>query len=199
MAPGKQFDEMLLKIFSYMSVEDLSLSTCNVIMRWKEMSQHSTLWKNAIFSPREEISNLEIVQYLENMPALKSYSSTRETSDIVIETLCRCCRNIQSIQLHKSHFVEVSLLQKIIHHFPHIVSLKLPVPHVVRFLKLAELIGKCQSLGSLTLVKYEDYGFEGHGPVTYKGILVPIADGCPSLQHIHLNYFDDIIFYLFLV
>jgi hypothetical protein len=193
MAPGKQFDdlpnEILLKIFSYLSIEDLSLSTYNVSMHWREVSQDNKLWKNAVFSPRKEMSDKEIVKYLENMPALKSYSATRKTTNIVTDTLCRCCRNIKSIGLHTSHNMTVSVIQKIIHHFPHIESLKVPLPSPMPLqqLKFCEVIGQCQSLRSLSLTPNP----ENELPM-YEGVLVPISDGCPSLQHIHLDYCYDI-------
>jgi hypothetical protein len=73
---GKQFDdlpnEILLKIFSYLSIENLSLSTHSVSMHWRKVSQHFQLWRNAVFNARKDITNKEIVKYLENMAALKT-------------------------------------------------------------------------------------------------------------------------------
>lgn len=192
MATGKQFDdlpnEVLLKIFSYLSIEDLSMSTHDVSIRWREVSQDNKLWKNAVFSPRKEITDKEIIKYLENMPALKSFSATRIMANIVIDTLCRSCRAIQSIELHTSHNMKVPLLQKIIHHFPHIESLKVPLPYPVLLeqLKFAELIGQCQSLRRLSLD-----GNSGHTFIR-QGVLIPIAYGCPSLQHMHLGNYGQI-------
>lgn len=190
MACGKQFDdlpnEVLLKIFTYLNIEELVVSTQNVCMRWREVSRDNKLWKNAVFNPRKEITDKKVAQYLENMPALRSYSATRRTENIVIDALCKSCRNIRSIDLHNSHKVNIALIQKIIQHYPHIESLKVPLPYPVfpeELKKFAELIGQCQSLRSLSL----DGNF-ACSVVMWEGVLIPIADGCPSLQHMHLGY-----------
>jgi hypothetical protein len=52
----------------------------------------------------------------------------------------------------------------------------------VDILKFAELIGQCQSLRSLNI--YAGFSIR---PSTYEKMLTLIADGCPSLQHIHLG------------
>jgi hypothetical protein len=112
----EQFDdlpyEILLKIFLYLSNEDLSLSTQNVSMCCRAVSQHNKLWRNAVFNPRKEITDIEIVKYLENMSALKSYSAMRETANIVIDTSCRSCRNIQGVELHTSYSMEAHFCRK---------------------------------------------------------------------------------------
>jgi F-box/leucine-rich repeat protein 2/20 len=189
MASGKQFDdlpnEVLLKIFTYLNIEELVVSTQNVCMRWREVSRDNKLWKNAVFNPRKEITDKEVAKYLESMPALRSYSATRRTGNIVIDALCKSCRNIRSIDLHYSHNMNIPLIQKIIQHFPHIESLRVPLPYhmlLEELIKFAELIGQCQSLRSLSL--------DGNAMcnVVMEGVLIPIADGCPSLQHIHLGY-----------
>jgi len=184
----KQFDdlpdEILLKIFMYLGIEELALSTYNVSMHWREVSQDNKLWRNAVFCPRRDITDKEIAKCLENMPALRSYSATRKTTNMVIDTLCRSCRNIQSIDIRTLHNIEVPLLQKIIWHFPHIESLKVPLPYPVFLeqLKFAELIGQCQSLRSLSFD-----GNSEHELLMYEGVLTPIANGCPLLQHICLG------------
>lgn len=188
MASGKKIDdlpnEILLKVFTYLSIGELAMSVQYVSERWREVSQDDKLWRNAVFSPRKDVTDEEIVKYLENMPALTSYSATRKTSNIVIDTLYECCRNVKRIDLHPSHCMTVSLMQKIVQHFPQIESLKvlLPYPVFLEQLKVAELIGRCQSLKSLSLV-----GSCQHSALVYEGVLTPIAEGCPSLQHVHLG------------
>lgn len=190
MASGKQLDdlpnEVLLKIFTYLNIEELVVSTQNVCMRWREVSRDNKLWKDAVFNPRKEITDKEVAKYLENMPALRSYSATRRSENIVIDALCKFCRNIRSIDLHNSHNMNIPLIQKIIQHFPHIESLKVPLPYPMfpeELIKFSELIGQCQSLRSLCLD-----GNSVCSVVMWEGVLIPIADGCPSLQHIHIGY-----------
>jgi hypothetical protein len=100
--------------------------------------QDDKIWRNSVFNPQKEVTDEETVKFLENMPALRSYSATPKTLNIVFDTLCECCRNVQSIDLHPSHCMIVSFMRKIIQHFLSIESLKvqlLPSPTCSEVLK----------------------------------------------------------------
>jgi hypothetical protein len=85
--------------------------------------------------------------------------------------------------------MNVPHLEKILHHFPRIESLKVPLPYPIflDYLKSAELIGQCQSLRSLSID-----GKTEHRSLMYEGVLILIADGCLSLQCIHLGNYIQI-------
>ena len=99
MAYGKHItdlpDELLLEVFSYMSIEDLAFSVQNVNKHWKDVTQDDSLWKNQVFSPEYKMSDKEIARNLVNMPALKAFCPARATNTKnIISTMCKYCRDI---------------------------------------------------------------------------------------------------------
>jgi hypothetical protein len=44
--------EMLLMIFSYLSIYDLSLSIRNVCIRWRKVSENSKIWGKLAYFPQ---------------------------------------------------------------------------------------------------------------------------------------------------
>ncbi|XP_069675571.1 F-box/LRR-repeat protein 2-like [Periplaneta americana] len=186
METGKCFDdlpnELLLHIFSYLSIEDLALSIQHVNLRWKEVSHDDKLWKNAIFEPGDTLTDEDVVQHLKNMPALRAFSATQGTKmKLLIDTLCNSCREVQRLDLHKTYMLRYPSLKKLVQNCPHLEYLSLPLPRTMSAqLQSAQLLGQCKSLTTLS--------FDGSHGYVVKGMLEPVADGCPSLQHIHLGY-----------
>ena len=139
--------------------------------------------------PSEEITIL-----LKNMPFLKSFCTTVETNlKLIIDALLKSQVQIQHFDLHKTQSLSLSSLQKLLELFPNVECLTLPLPKLLMTqLKWSLLISQCKFLVSLS---FNDC----HGYVV-KGMLHPIADGCPSLQHIYLGYCefseDDIQYFL---
>ncbi|KAJ4450514.1 hypothetical protein ANN_01941 [Periplaneta americana] len=146
-------------IHAITSIEDLALSIQHVNLRWKEVSHDDKLWKNAIFEPGDTLTDEDVVQHLKNMPALRAFSATQGTKmKLLIDTLCNSCREVQRLDLHKTYMLRTMSAQ----------------------LQSAQLLGQCKSLTTLS--------FDGSHGYVVKGMLEPVADGCPSLQHIHLGY-----------
>jgi hypothetical protein len=73
-------NEMLLKIFSYLSMYDISLSVRNVCTRWRAVSEDDEIWKNRVYSPHESTPKEEIICMLKNMPALNNFNTLECTS-----------------------------------------------------------------------------------------------------------------------
>jgi hypothetical protein len=181
MASGKCFtdlpDELLLMIFSNLSIEDLAMSVQHVNSQWENVSQDGSLWENQTFSPGCKLSDEEIARHLRNMPALQTFSPGRGTNTKVIGTLCKYCRDIRQIQFWSSHKLSNSRLHEILKKFPHIEKLSIRLPKETHQLHFADLVAQFKKL---TTLKF-NYQYANDIRVA-NGILRAIADGCPSLQ-----------------
>ncbi|GFG35580.1 hypothetical protein Cfor_00069 [Coptotermes formosanus] len=144
------------------------------------------------------------------MPALRSYSATPKTLNIVFDTLCECCRNVQSIDLHPSHCMIVSFMRKIIQHFLSIESLKvqlLPSPtcsenlqndglrHIGRYSQPEHLdLSVCMDLtdGSVEYVGAGCHNLKKRDISAYKMTdkATEYILKCQNLQVLQLNYND---------
>ncbi|PNF40428.1 hypothetical protein B7P43_G18203 [Cryptotermes secundus] len=185
MASGKHFtdlpDELLLIIFSNLSIEDLAMSVQHVNSHWKNVSQDDSLWEYQTFSPGCKMSDEEISRHLRNMPALRSFCPSRGTNTKVVDTLCKYCRDIRHIYFGYFHKLSNSTLHQILKKFPHIEELVIPLPKVTDQLHFAELVAQFQKLTTLT--------FTSHCLSTVaSGVLRAIADGCPSLQCVDMGF-----------
>jgi hypothetical protein len=121
-------DELLLEIFSYCSVQDLVLSIQHVNKRWKEVSQDPKLWKDLVFRPARGTNDELIRRVLEQAPLLRCLVLSHEIdAPLLIESLCKGCRDIQKLQFSSSQKLATSVLQKLRGHFPDIECLVLAV------------------------------------------------------------------------
>ncbi|XP_069675545.1 F-box/LRR-repeat protein fbxl-1-like isoform X5 [Periplaneta americana] len=188
MASDKHFndlpDELLIKIFSYISMEDLAMSVQHVSGRWKDVSQDNALWKKKVFSPDEKTTDEEIARCLKNMPALKAYCPKRGTDRNIVNILCQYCKNIDHIEFTWSQKLRNILVKRILEAFPNIVNLSIPIPQERgNHLEFAQLIGQFENL---TTLNFTERSFQNIA----EGTLMAIADGCSSLQHLDLGYFE---------
>ncbi|PSN39334.1 hypothetical protein C0J52_13302 [Blattella germanica] len=187
-------NEMLLKIFAHLSIEDLALSIQHVSERWHQISKDDVLWRDAVFSPKNTMSNEEIILLLQNVPALKTFSTNSETKlKLILDGLHDSRLQIQHFDLQRSQTLSLTTLRRIVELFPDVKYLTLPLPKMMTTqIKWAQVLGQCKSLISLSF-------HNRHGYVV-KGMLQPIANGCPSLQHIYLGHCefsaDDIQYFL---
>jgi len=186
MACGKHItdlpDELLLEIFSNLSIEDLALSVQHVNKHWKDVTQDDSLWKNQVFSPEYKMTDKEIARHLVNMPPLKAFCPARGTNTKnIISTMCKYCRDIRRLEFMWTHKLSNSRLQNIVKKYPHLEILHIPLPKQSDQLHCAILVGQLQNLTTLNFTeKYVDEVADG--------ILKTIAEGCPALLHLDLGY-----------
>jgi hypothetical protein len=121
-------DEILLEIFSYCSVEDLVLSIQHVNRRWKEVSQDPKLWKDLVFRPPKGTADDFIRSVVEQAPMLRCLILSHEIdAPLLIDSLCKGCRDIQKLQFSSSQKLATSVLQKLRRQFPDVECLVLAV------------------------------------------------------------------------
>ncbi|KAJ9586614.1 hypothetical protein L9F63_019807 [Diploptera punctata] len=186
-------DEILIKIFSFLDLDDL-ISVSHVDSRWKDLSQVNSVWKDIIYQPKPSITDTEKISKIQDMPALKAYSAMyTENISLIIDAICEYCRDFKHLCLSGGHNLTYPILEKLLSVFPNIEKLDIPVLKQKDSLQLVELIGKLQKL---TYLRFSDRYAR-----VEQDVLKPIADGCPLLLHMILgdSSFNDKDIQYFLV
>lgn len=63
-------DELIVKIFSYLSTEELCLNAAKVCRKWREISHDHSLWKMLDFSSNPHLSSLNLLWVIRRAPLL---------------------------------------------------------------------------------------------------------------------------------
>jgi hypothetical protein len=170
-------DEMLVMIFSYLDIDDLSLSVRNVCEHWRSVSEDDTLWKNLCYCPSRTTPKQELIRRLKSMPALRyfSYNGTQN----VLGTISEHCTKLK--HLHTSFMrINARHLEAAISSLHSLETLsirisKLPI--------LPQTIAKAENLVTLNLTTCG-------GLQTTNHLLKPIAHGCPKLRNLSCAFLD---------
>nr|CAD7432824.1 unnamed protein product [Timema monikensis] len=93
-------NEILVKIFKYLSLEELALSIQFVCEHWKDVSYTDELWDNITYYPNEDTSEKEIVAFLKKTPKLRRFRFDRiPQENTLFPALLYCCEDIRSWQV----------------------------------------------------------------------------------------------------
>jgi hypothetical protein len=141
-------DEILLKIFSYLSIRDISLSVRNVCTRWRTLSEGDEIWKDWCYSPAETTPKEEIICMLKNMPALRKFQYFRTCN--VIETLSQYCRRV-SVLIIPRIALNATLLKLTVERLTELSALDIKIRPTREGAEITRIIGKSKTLVHLNL------------------------------------------------
>jgi Leucine-rich repeat (LRR) protein len=173
-------NEILLKIFSYLSIDDLSLSIRNVCTRWRMVSEDDEIWINLIYCPGANTPQEEIICMLENTPALRTFEYSGPYN--VIEKLSECCRRLRGLQIPNIK-LDATLLNLTMERLSDLCDLSIQISPTEEGLQLTRIIGQSETLICLNL-------FSSDSETATPGLLKPIADGCPKLIMLECGAFN---------
>jgi hypothetical protein len=184
-------NEVLLMIFSYLSIDDLCPSVRDVCIRWRIVSQADEIWKNLSFNPKRSASKEDIVSRLKNMSKLRTFEYYGTCN--VIEALSTHCTMIRVLHISKIE-LNPTLLKLTMERLTALRDLNISFGPGREGSEITHIIGQSKTLDRLSLY------LSGAENVT-QGLLKPIADGCPNLNKLVLkcddnNYPDEEICYL---
>jgi hypothetical protein len=165
-------DEIHLKIFSYLSVRDISLSVRNVCTRWRTLSEDKEIWIDRCYSPYTITPEEEIVCMLKNMPALRKFKYGGTCN--VIETLSQYCRRVSVLKI--PHItLNATLFKLTMERLTELSNLEINITPTIEGAEITRIIGQSETLVNLHSCSYG-------ADTIQKGFLKPIADGCPNLN-----------------
>jgi Leucine-rich repeat (LRR) protein len=173
-------DEMLLKIFSYLSMHDISLSVRNVCMRWRTLSKENEIWKDRVYSPHESTPKEEIICILKNTTELRKFQYFGTCN--VIETLTQYCRRVSVLIIPRIP-LNATLLKLTMERLTELSALQIKFPPTREGVEITRIIGQSKTLVNLSL---RSSGVD----TVAKGLLKPIADGCPNLTTLKCGAFN---------
>jgi hypothetical protein len=91
--------ELLLFIFSWLSVTDLCISVAPVCSRWRLLAKHPCLWTELSFVGNR-VSTEQVCTLLRSSPSLKKLTLTnRDDSNTVLGEVCASNRSIHTIEM----------------------------------------------------------------------------------------------------
>nr|CAD7431348.1 unnamed protein product [Timema monikensis] len=94
-------DELLLKIFSYLTTEELVLRLPLVTHSWDILSQDSSLWEQRCFEPRPQTTDKQIIQTLQ-------ISDLELCAEGVVRPIAESCPCLEHVDLgHESESDEI--------------------------------------------------------------------------------------------
>jgi hypothetical protein len=164
-------DEVLLKIFSHLSIEDLSLSIRNVCSRWRAVSEDDEIWLNLRYCPNAHAELGDINLMLENMPALRQFHYFGTFN--FIQKLCECCKRVSVLHIPNTT-LNATDLQLALRCLTEMSDLGIYISPMKQGILFTLITGQSETLVSLSL-------YSPTGETAVQGLLLPIADGCPKL------------------
>jgi Leucine-rich repeat (LRR) protein len=170
-----RFDDLpkkiLLKIFSYLSIKDISVSVRNVCTRWRAVSEDDVIWNDWCYSPDASTPEEDIIVAFENIPPLRIFIYYGTCN--VMEKLSEHCRKIRVLQI--PHIKLSAAIHKLtMERLTELKELTITISPTQDGLQLTRITGLSKSLERLHLRS-------SGGNTVVEGLLKPIADGCPNL------------------
>jgi hypothetical protein len=172
-------DEILVTIFSYFSIEEITLHIRNVCTGWRLVCEDYSIWKNYTYFPKKNTPIEEIMLQLRNMSGLRKFQYCGIHN--VVEKLSECCRKI-SVLIIPNIQLSASLLKLAMERLTELRVLHILILPSTEGGELTNIIGESQTLHSLILRSSSTYTLA-------EGLLKPIAEGCPNLKKLK---FEDL-------
>jgi hypothetical protein len=90
--------EMMLQIFSWLSVRDRCQCVAPVCKKWSILARHPFLWKELSFG--KDISKSNVLKLLHKSPLLRRLSlKDRYDTDAILRRVCRSNRRIETLEM----------------------------------------------------------------------------------------------------
>jgi Leucine-rich repeat (LRR) protein len=173
-------DKTLLKIFSYLSIKDVSMCVRNVCTRWRAVSEDEVIWKDWGYFPDARTPEEDLILAFEHFPELRKFRYYGTCN--VVEKLSEYCRKTRVV--HVPHIkLSADVLKLTMKRLTELRELVITISPTQDGLELTRIIGLSKSLESLYLRS------SGENTVV-KGLLKPIADGCPNLNTLKCENFN---------
>ncbi|GLH14708.1 Uncharacterized protein GBIM_19046 [Gryllus bimaculatus] len=93
-------DEILVEIFSYLTVEDLATRVRKVCSRWEEVAKENKLWRNLTYTPSNKTSLDQIIEVLKGAPKLQMFIPEGEyINGQLLKAVVTYCKDIRSLKI----------------------------------------------------------------------------------------------------
>jgi hypothetical protein len=173
-------DKIIVKIFSYLTIAEIRFSARNVCNRWRKLSEDDEIWNHWSYCPTTSCSREEITSILMNVPGLRKFTYNGTCN--VIEKLSEYCTKLTL--LHVPHIkLSADVLKLTMERLTELSELSILISPTEEGLQIARIIGQSETLVTLHLRS------SGERDIM-KGLLKPIADGCPNLNILRCENFN---------
>ncbi|GLH11915.1 F-box/LRR-repeat protein 2, partial [Gryllus bimaculatus] len=177
-------DDILVEVFTYLTVEDIVLRIRHVNERWVAVAENSRVWKRLTYRPTLRYSEKEIIDFLRQAPKLQWFvPPCGYTTTALLMAIMKYCKNIRNLELNMAE-ANCNLLEKLVSDCPNIETLTVIDDNFggSRCLRFVSQFPKVK-----TLRLNDDFYLTSGTGRRHEYILAELALGCPSLQCLDLR------------
>lgn len=172
-------NELMLHVFSWLPIEDLSLNVPHVCARWRKLSNEQFLWRHSKLICNKAMSLDIISQVLSNSPYLKCISIIdREDINVVLQVVSRYCKNLLELYINSPHSVKVSAVRDTLQNSSQLVALEIDCVLCLD-IPFRELFTYCSILRTLNIPQCDFLDGE---------LLMELVDQCKCLERLNILY-----------
>ncbi|KAK7870211.1 hypothetical protein R5R35_003484 [Gryllus longicercus] len=173
--------ELLIEIFSYLSVEDLALQVRKVSRKWEELAEDNRLWKHLTYTPSHRHTELEIIDVLKQAPKLQRFIPPYHLSrKRFFQTIAEHCKDMRVLAISAEE--DKDTVEKLVSECQNMESFTVH-SHDFSKTKILQIVSKFQNLKNLKLT--------GDMSVRNHNIFADISLGCPSLDTLDLQHLSN--------
>jgi Leucine-rich repeat (LRR) protein len=165
-------DKILVRIFTYLTAEDIILCVRYVCTRWRALSENDEIWKHSCYCPGADTTEQGLLCVVTNTKALRVFQYFGTCN--VVQPLSRYCRKLQVLTV-PNLLLSAADIKVVMELLPELASLNISLTTTKDGLEITSMIGQSQTLLRLSL-------FPSDNGSAVPGLMGPIADGCPNLR-----------------
>lgn len=173
-------EELLINIFSYLSIHDITTSIQDVCQLWTEVSKDPELWKQKKYVVENQ-SDTVISQFLQTLPHLQVLLLNRPVSQKILKQVYVNCNFLSVLKINCYQYLPSITFNEITLNCSNISNLLLPS----NYLKDHSILNSITNLVHLRTLQSKQFW----NP-RYVISLKSIADSCNKLEDLHLQGID---------
>lgn len=176
-------DELLVKIFSFLTTEELCLHAAPVCRKWRAISQDHSLWRSLDFSSSPYLSSLNFLWVIRRAPMLLrlSMSGRSHITHPEVAILTECCPLLEDIDFGFCDSLNCEMIKTVSENCPNLKRINVEGCEKMDY-KCTRYLTMCKELTHLN--------FSHCIAVGNKAVSI-ISKGLPNLLSINLDGIDS--------
>lgn len=173
-------EEVLLKIFKYLPLQDIIFNVKLVCDRWLQLTNDISIWRDSVCTVDCKMENKDVINFLKQAPRLRHIELRKTVSPRVFVQLYVSCPKLTTLEIDKNQTLPLNVVKNITSLCVNLKSLSI---------HLNIIQGETQNLSKLK--NLEHLIFKSHDYSTFPDIsLHPIGTFCHRLKQIDIDLYS---------
>ncbi|XP_049842380.1 F-box/LRR-repeat protein 7-like [Schistocerca gregaria] len=173
-------DEIMLEIFSYMSLSENVNLLQKVCTRWKSIAQDAKLWYDKQYVIGYTVADEEAIATFRAAPQLRTVIVDREVEPTIFEVLSKSCREVTTLDIDYRQTFHYTKVKNLFDGCKKIRTLKISERGLLADARFVDAVAELAQLRALQLKPYHNVGCR----IPLRGL----ADRCPHLCDLDLGW-----------